>query len=94
MQLAPKIRYVSFLLRLQWTESDSYPAWIVSMQSTKTGELHWFPNLEAVIQFLRDEYGGYEVIGRSLSPSPVKAVEPSLPPDNEADSRPPEKPLA
>ncbi|MCA9926805.1 MAG: hypothetical protein KC421_30770 [Anaerolineales bacterium] len=30
------------------------------MQSTKTGELRWFPNLNALIKFLQDEFGGYE----------------------------------
>jgi hypothetical protein len=33
------------------------------MQSTKTGELRWFPNPEALIQFLRNEFGGCEEIG-------------------------------
>lgn len=60
MQLTPKFRYVSFLLRLQWTQSDNHPTWVISMQSTKTGELHRFLNLDALIQFLQDEFGGYE----------------------------------
>ena len=58
--MTPNIRYASFMLRLQWTQNDDCPTWIVSMQSTKTGELRWFPSLEALIQFLRDEFGGCE----------------------------------
>lgn len=60
MHLTPKIRYASFMLRLQWTQSDDHPTWMISMQSTKTGELRWFPNLNALIKFLQDEFGGYE----------------------------------
>jgi hypothetical protein len=56
MHLASNNRYASFLLRLQWTQNDSRPTWLVSMQSTKTGELHWFPNLDGLIEFLRDEF--------------------------------------
>lgn len=58
--MTPNIRYASFMLRLQWTQNDDHPTWLVSMQSTKTGELRWFPNLEALVQFLRDEFGGCE----------------------------------
>ena len=53
-------RYASFMLRLQWTQNDDCPTWVVSMQSTKTGELRWFPNLDALILFLRDEFGNCE----------------------------------
>jgi hypothetical protein len=61
--VTPNIRYASFMLRLQWTQNDDCPTWIVSMQSTKTGELRWFPNLDALILFLRDEFGGCEQAG-------------------------------
>ena len=27
------------------------------MQSTKTGELRWFPSLDALIQYLQSEFG-------------------------------------
>jgi hypothetical protein len=48
------------MLRLQWAQNDDQPTWVVSMQSTKTGALRWFPNLEALIQYLRDEFGDCE----------------------------------
>lgn len=58
--MTPNIRYASFMLRLQWIQNDDHPAWVVSMQSTKTGELRWFPNLNALVQFLWDEFGDCE----------------------------------
>lgn len=58
--MTPDERYASFLLRLQWMKNGQQPTWIVSMQSTKTGTLRWFPNLEALITFLREEFGEYE----------------------------------
>lgn len=60
MHLAPKIRYASFMLRLQWTQSDDHPTWVISVQSTKTGETRWFPSLDALIHYLQDEFGSYE----------------------------------
>lgn len=66
--MMPNIRYASFMLRLQWTQNDDRPTWLVSMQSTKTGELRWFPSLEALIQFLRDEYGSCEGVDDWAAP--------------------------
>jgi hypothetical protein len=48
------------MLRLQYEQNDNHPTWLVSLQSTKTGELHWFPSLDALVQFLRNEFGGCE----------------------------------
>jgi hypothetical protein len=55
--LTPPTRYTSYLLRLQWVQNDGQPIWIASMQCTKTGELCQFPNIETLVQFLREEYG-------------------------------------
>lgn len=77
MYLTPNDRYASFMLRLQWAKNDELPTWVVSMQSTKTGELRWFPNLDALIAFLRDEFGerngekAEEAKGRE-NPAPTK----------------------
>ncbi len=57
IQVKPHKRYASYMLRLQWTYNDDQPTWLVSMQSTETGELCWFPNLDALVQFLGDEFG-------------------------------------
>ena len=53
-------RYASFMLRLQQAQNDNRPTWLVSIQSTKTGNLRRFPSLDALITFLRDEFGEQE----------------------------------
>jgi hypothetical protein len=55
-QVTSNNRYASFLLRLQWTQNNNGPAWLASIQSTRTGETRWFPNLDALVQFLREEF--------------------------------------
>lgn len=57
MQLTQNIRYASYMLRLQLTQNADCPIWIVSMESTKTGEMRWFPNLDVFIQFMQGEFG-------------------------------------
>jgi hypothetical protein len=49
--------YTSFLLRLWCAQQEDGRAWIACLQSTATGEQRRFPDLEALIQFLWDEYG-------------------------------------
>jgi hypothetical protein len=49
--------YVSFLIRLQVAQNDNHPTWLASLQSTKTGELRWFPNVDGLIQYFQDEFG-------------------------------------
>jgi hypothetical protein len=48
--------YTSYMLRLHWAQNADHPTWVASIQSTKTGELRWFPNVDALILFLRDEF--------------------------------------
>jgi hypothetical protein len=72
--LAPENRYAAFMIRFQWMKNDKQPTWIVSMQSTKTGELRWYPSLEALITFLREEFGEYDG-GDDASPSGSKVTE-------------------
>jgi hypothetical protein len=67
MHMTSDIRYASFMLRLQWMENDDHPAWVVSMQSTKTGELRWFSNLDALVQFLQGEFGNCAPTKEALS---------------------------
>jgi hypothetical protein len=59
-------QYNSYMLRLQWVKNNKEPMWIVSMQSTSTGELRWFPSLDAMITFLREEFDVGEEIGDKL----------------------------
>ncbi len=49
--------YQSFLCRFQWVQNDNHPTWIVSSQSTQTGEQQVFSSLEGFIQFLQAEFG-------------------------------------
>ncbi len=50
--------YASFLLRFQRVKRDSEErTWTARIQSTETGELYWFPDVEVLIRFLRDEFG-------------------------------------
>ncbi|MCA9957591.1 MAG: hypothetical protein H6665_16015 [Ardenticatenaceae bacterium] len=73
MRTAPKMQYISFMLRLQWAQNDGCPTWVVSIQSTMTGELHRFPSLDALIQFLLDEFGDYGET-KSLAPQAAETV--------------------
>lgn len=45
------------MLRLQWTQTDNQPTWVASVQSVQSGELRWFPSLDALVQFLQEEFG-------------------------------------
>jgi hypothetical protein len=75
------------MLRLQKVQDDQHPTWLVSMQSTKTGELRWFPNLMSLVQFLYEEFGeceGLEVINQLTA----QTFEPSLPPKTERQVTP------
>ncbi len=67
MHVTPDIRYASFMLRMQLIQNDDHPAWVVSMQSTKTGELRRFPNLDALVQFLQGEFGNCAPTKEALS---------------------------
>jgi hypothetical protein len=49
--------YASYLLRFRRLSGDKGRTWVASIQCTATGELRRFPNLEALVQFLRDEFG-------------------------------------
>jgi hypothetical protein len=50
--------YVSYLLRFRCVWRGDARIWTASVQSTATGDLRQFPDLEALLQFLRDEFAG------------------------------------
>jgi hypothetical protein len=52
--------YASYMLRLQLQQNGDHSVWVASLESTKTGELRWFPNIDELIQSLREEFGDYE----------------------------------
>lgn len=49
--------YQSYLFRFQRVYQGDRPSWVASSQSTRTGELRRYPSLDALIEFLRDEFG-------------------------------------
>ena len=49
--------YISYLLRLRRIKSREHPVWVPSVQSTTTGDQRQFADLEALIDFLRAEFG-------------------------------------
>ncbi len=48
--------YASYLVRFQCIQAANDCTWIASTQSTATGELRRFANLDALVQFLQDEF--------------------------------------
>lgn len=48
-------RYLSYLLRLWQIESQGQLVWRASLQEARTGERRGFPDLEALIAYLREE---------------------------------------
>jgi hypothetical protein len=52
--------YYSCLLRVWQVQSGDHLTWVASIQSPSTGELRSFPNIEALMQFLQDEFGNCE----------------------------------
>ena len=48
-----KQRYLSFLLRLWLAGDGGQPQWRASLEDTRSGERWGFPNLEALINFLK-----------------------------------------
>jgi hypothetical protein len=52
----PDKSYASFMLRLQWMPNPVSPTWVASIQSTRTGELRHFSSVDALVQFLKEEF--------------------------------------
>jgi hypothetical protein len=52
--------YASYLLRLRRVQNNDRPVWVASVQSTATGEQRPFADLEALVEFLRAEFGQRE----------------------------------
>jgi hypothetical protein len=66
--------YASYLFRFQCIQRDNRRTWIASARSTATGEVCRFPNLDAVLQFLRDEFGSEEE-AKDLDQSAIRKTE-------------------
>jgi hypothetical protein len=63
-----KPSYASYLLRLRQVEDNRRLVWMPSLQSTATGEQHPFADLDALVEFLRVEFGSCELMP---GPEPV-----------------------
>jgi hypothetical protein len=81
------MQYASFMLRLQWTQNDNCPAWVVSIQSTKTGKLRRFSNLDAFIHFLVEEFSdSTQTLGAMSTTLPEEDLQTSGSPDADTAS--------
>ncbi len=56
MQL-DKSAYQSYLLRLRRLEREGQPVWCASLESSITGHRQDFPDLDALVAFLLQEFG-------------------------------------
>jgi hypothetical protein len=52
--------YASYLFRFYRVRGVTGILWLASAQSTATGEVHRFANLEALVEFLRGAFGESE----------------------------------
>lgn len=57
--------YVSFMLRLRLLQNDQLTTWVASTESAQTGETRWFPNVDALLQFIREEFRDFPVARES-----------------------------
>jgi hypothetical protein len=48
------------MLRFQQVNTEAKQSWVVSTQSTKSGELRYYSNLDELIQFLQMEFENLE----------------------------------
>jgi hypothetical protein len=48
----PRLRYISYLLRLWQVMCEEGPAWRASLEDTRTGERQGFANLDALLDYL------------------------------------------
>ncbi len=58
--MTQNFRYASYMLRFQQVNTEAKQSWVVSTQSTKSGELRYYPNLDELIQFLQIEFENLE----------------------------------
>jgi hypothetical protein len=63
--------YASYLLRFHRVQGVSGFVWTASVQSTASGELRRFANLEALVEFLLGEFGE----GEGTKPTSQLAVQ-------------------
>lgn len=66
--------YASYLLRLRQVQNDQRVTWAASIQSTADGEQRPFADVEALVTFLRAEFGSAEEASCVAIRSPITQV--------------------
>lgn len=74
-----KGNYSSFLLRFRQMQNDGDPTWVISIQSTKTGQKWCFSSLDGLIQFLEREYGNDTELDSANDLDTMKTPDSKLP---------------
>lgn len=69
-----KLSYASYLLRLRQVENNRRVIWVASLQSTATGEQRPFADLDALVEFLRAEFGDCKDAAQARLPDKLVAV--------------------
>lgn len=73
---AEKTNYASYLLRFRLLHSQERHGWVVTMQSTATGEKRSFSSVRELAQFLQTEFDGESPEPVSVFTVPDKALSP------------------
>ena len=61
--------YASYMLRLRLMGQGNQTMWVASVENTATGIQRSFPGVEALVAFLRAEFGGYSSVARDDPPN-------------------------
>ena len=56
--------YASYMLRLRLMGQGNQTLWVASVENTATGSQRSFPGIEALVAFLRAEFGVYSSVAR------------------------------
>jgi hypothetical protein len=56
--------YASYMLRLRLMGQGNQTLWVASIENTATGSQRSFPGIEALVAFLRAEFGVCSSVGR------------------------------
>jgi hypothetical protein len=56
--------YASYMLRLRLMGQGNQTLWVASIENTATGLQRSFPGIEALVAFLRAEFGAYSSVAR------------------------------
>ena len=71
----PNTRYASYLFRFWQVQNGKRATWVVSIQSTTTGEQRRFPSVDALLEFLRAEFGGCQPAGDAVPQGRVETIQ-------------------